>query len=227
MEAGFQSFDPQGRLLFDSNYHNFRLLSEGAVPVSMDGQNSMYVIPTSLNASGRTWTFSRLPIGCFITKMNVQRSGVTQAQCFNSETLALGSGAGFGPCNWQNFVRGAVASGNTGMQTFNQAGELTFDSSARQLVFQQMCYPDVFTLTQVKQNPVDPAYTDYYYSAPVVADMFYIVEEPRIDLFNVTPVRVGFRPAYGSGLLFAAYSTRNGAGPPACPTVAIGVATSA
>lgn len=222
MTFGFQSFDEQGVLLFDSNYNGFRMLGEGSVAVSMNGSNSMYSIPTSLNASGRTWTFMRPPTGCFITKMNVQRSGLTNCQCFNGETLALGSGSGFGASAWQNFVRGAVSTGNSGMQTFDENGVLTYDSNSRQLVMSKICYPDAWALHSSRQNAVDPAYTDYYYSIPVPVDSFYILEEADVDGFNVTPVRVGFRASFGRGVLFAAYSTRNGASAPARPTVVIG-----
>lgn len=131
MTIGFESIGDAGTVQIDANFKNYSLASSGTLTLSPTGAvGGLSTATLTVTGTAPLVAFNRLRVHIH----KVVKSGSTWTYTFlGLTTPALPDPAQF---NYYVFDVGYSSSGNVGLQLFDSAGAVTFDSS-------QMQFPNV------------------------------------------------------------------------------------
>lgn len=120
MTSGLQIFNASGEIQVDSNLFNFVLIQKGTVTIPAGGYINSFPA-AQIVVNGVTPILCLRPVNSF--------AGVVNTKIINGQYSYLINGTGGETINWYLFDKNPMTgNNNAGIQVFNQAGQMTFNS---------------------------------------------------------------------------------------------------
>lgn len=131
MPAGFQIVNSSGVVQVDENYVNLGLVAKGTITIPAGGIGGL-AAPAQISFTGVSPILCIRPVNTFAFIRSVTKSGSTYAYTVNGGFATSGNSSPLAETfNWYIFDRmSQIGTTNYGIQIYNAAGEITFNSSA-------------------------------------------------------------------------------------------------